>query len=210
MLRVHRIPYSTNVERVAIAAACKGVAVEWVDHDPADRSAIRALSGQDLVPVAELPGGEIVFDSMAIVERLEAMHPDPPLYPADPAARARLDVFVAWFNRVWKIAPNAIEAEEAAAEPDAQRIERLGEELSGSRGIFEGLLADGPYLMGAEYGAADVCAYPFMRWAVLDAAPPEAHRFEHILVERLGLRGGYPRLRTWIQTVANRPDCPTP
>ena len=36
-MRVHRIPFSTNVERVALAAAHKGLAIEWVDHDPGDR-----------------------------------------------------------------------------------------------------------------------------------------------------------------------------
>ena len=34
-------------------------------------------------------------------------------------------MFVDWFNRVWKLAPNAIEAELTAAEPDAARIEDL-------------------------------------------------------------------------------------
>lgn len=40
MIRVHRIPFSTNVERVALAAGVKGIEVEWVDHDPGDRSEI--------------------------------------------------------------------------------------------------------------------------------------------------------------------------
>ena len=92
-LRVHRIPFSTNVERVALAAGHKGLEVEWVDHDPRDRSAVRALSGQDLVPVAELDG-EVVVDSMRIVERIERLAPEPPLYPRDPAGRARVQVFV--------------------------------------------------------------------------------------------------------------------
>ena len=51
-MRVLRIPFSTNVERVALALAHKGVAVEWVEVDAADRSPVRELSGQDLVPVA--------------------------------------------------------------------------------------------------------------------------------------------------------------
>src|SRR5919199_3004239 len=104
MLRVHRIPFSTNVERVALAAGHKGLEVEWIDHDPADRSAIRALSGQDLVPVAEIDG-EVVFDSMRIVERIEALAPDPPLYPHDLAQRGAVDVFIEWFNEVWKRPP---------------------------------------------------------------------------------------------------------
>ena len=39
-LRVYRIPFSTNVERVALALAHKGVAVEWVDVDPFDGHAL--------------------------------------------------------------------------------------------------------------------------------------------------------------------------
>ncbi len=93
MIRVHRIAYSTNVERVALAAGLKGIEVEWVDHDPADRAALVALSGQELVPVAEIDG-EVIFDSMRIVERLEALAPEPALYPVEPGERARLDVFV--------------------------------------------------------------------------------------------------------------------
>ena len=53
MIRVLRIPLSTNVERVALALAHKGLEVEWVDVDPDDRSPVVALSGQELVPVLE-------------------------------------------------------------------------------------------------------------------------------------------------------------
>lgn len=194
MLRIHRIPYSTNVERVALAAAHKGLAVVWVDHDPADRSTIRAVSGQDLVPVAQLGGGEVVVDSMAILERLEALRPEPPLYPADPAARARLDIFVAWFDRVWKVAPNALEA-------GTGRAEQLASELTASRDVFEGLLADGPYLLGGSLTAADLCAFPFLKWGTLSEAPADAPRFEHILVARLAPLNAHPRLRTWIRCI---------
>jgi glutathione S-transferase len=205
MLRIHRVPYSTNVERVALAAAHKSLDVTWVDHDPDDRSVIRALSGQDLVPVAELGSGEVVVDSMTIVQRLEAIAPEPPLYPSDPGARARVDVFVAWFNRVWKVAPNAIEAEESSPSPDPARIARLGGELAASRDILDGLLADGPFLMGTSLTASDVCAFPFLKWAALDAAPPDVPRFEHILVEWLALGQGHPRVRAWIDRMEALP-----
>jgi hypothetical protein len=34
MIRVHRIAYSTNVERVSLAAGVKGIEIDWVDNDP--------------------------------------------------------------------------------------------------------------------------------------------------------------------------------
>jgi glutathione S-transferase len=202
VLRVHRIPFSTNVERVALAAAHKGVEVTWVDHDPADRSAIVALSGQELVPVAETPDG-VVVDSMAIVDWLEAAHPEPPLLPADPLGRARAAVFVAWFDRVWKVAPNAMDAELGAPEPDQARLDAWARELRGSLDVFEGLLAGGPFLLGDAPGVADVCAGPFLRFAV-HHPPGDDERFHRILMEHLAIDPAeprHPRLRDWIARV---------
>jgi maleylpyruvate isomerase len=203
MLRVHRIPFSTNVERVALAAGHKGLAIEWVDHDPRDRSAIRALSGQELVPVLEIDG-EIVTESVRIVERIETLAPEPALYPHDPAARARVDVFVEWFNEVWKEPPNLIEGESRKAEPDRARIEALGARMESWLPLFEDLLAGGDHLMGDDFGAADVCAFPFLKYALL-RDPTDDEPFHLILEEHLPLGDGYPRLREWIERVDRRP-----
>jgi glutathione S-transferase len=46
------------------------------------------MTGQKAVPVLVLDG-ETVHDSTRIIERLERLRPDPPLYPADPAERRR-------------------------------------------------------------------------------------------------------------------------
>jgi glutathione S-transferase len=182
-LRVHRIPFSTNVERVALAAGHKGIAVEWVDHDDGDRSAIRALSGQDFVPVAELDG-QVITDSPVILRELERRVPDPPLWPAEPARRAEADVFVDWFNRVWKIAPNRMQ------EGDA-------EELRGSLDRFEALLDGRDFLLGAGFGIADVIAFPFLKYAA-SIAPDDPDPFHHVLAEHLALGDAHERLRGWI------------
>ena len=49
--RVYRIPFSTNVERVALAAGHKGIELEWVDVAADVRSPVEQVSGQPLVPV---------------------------------------------------------------------------------------------------------------------------------------------------------------
>jgi glutathione S-transferase len=202
-LRVHRIPFSTNVERVALAAGHKGLELAWVDHPAEDRSAVRALSGQDLVPVAEIDG-EVVVDSMVIVERLEVLAPDPPLYPADPARRALTDVFVSWFNGVWKGPPNALADELDGPDPDPARIVELGGVIAARLQIFEDLLAAGDFLFGDELSAADVCAFPFLKYALLHD-PDDTETFHRVLMDHQPLGDSHPRLRAWIERIDGLP-----
>jgi glutathione S-transferase len=183
-LVVHRVPFSTNVERIALAAAHKALAIDWVDHDPADRSAIRALSGQDFVPVAEIDG-RVIADSPVILRELERLAPQPALWPAEPARRAEADVFVDWFNRVWKVAPNRMEGAGDAAE------------LRGSLERFEALLHGRDWLLGDQLGIADVIAFPFLKYAA-GIAPDDPDPFHHVLAGHLALGPEHERLRGWL------------
>jgi glutathione S-transferase len=97
LIRLYRAPWSTNVERVALALAHKGLEVESVVIDYSDRSPVERVSGQPLVPVIDADG-EVVADSSRILRWLEERHPDPPLFPADPARRAEMGVFIEWFT----------------------------------------------------------------------------------------------------------------
>src|SRR5512135_1046406 len=49
-----------------------------------------ALNPQGLVPALALDDGHVLTQSLAIVEYLDETHPEPPLLPADPIARARV------------------------------------------------------------------------------------------------------------------------
>jgi glutathione S-transferase len=195
LIRVYRIPFSTNVERVALAAGHKNVEIEWVDVDPDDRSPVEAVSGQPLVPVLVADDGEVVSDSPAILEWLEARHPDPPLLPRDPARRAEVRIFVDWFNRVWKRAPNAI-ADDGAAEA-------LAEDMRTAVLLFEALLDDRNYLFG-EFGLADATAFPFLRYASLGLPPGDDDLFHRVLVEYQPLSDDSP-LHAWVRRVDARP-----
>lgn len=202
MLLVYRIPFSTNVERVSLALAHKGLEVEWKDVDPSDRSPVEQISGQSLVPVL-VDDGQVIFDSTAILRYLEDLQPEPPLFPRDEARRAELEVFLDWFNRIWKRPPNEIEAERGRPEPDQARIDDLGRELTGSLDIFERMLAGREYLFG-ELSAADCAAFPFLKYGLIfDEADTE--EFHLILREHLSLEGRYPRLEAWIRRVDAHP-----
>jgi glutathione S-transferase len=200
VIRVHRIPYSTNVERVALAAGVKGIEVEWVDHDPAERGAVRAVSGQDLVPVAEIDG-EVVIDSMRIVERLEAMEPEPPLYPAAPGERVQLDIFVEWFNGVWKGPPNELDEELAKEAPDAAAVEDLMARTRSWTPLFEAMLTGHAFLGGDSFGARDVCAFPFLKYAVIEIPTGDEEPFHFALERCLKPADAYPSLCDWVRRV---------
>ena len=82
-MKVYRIPFSTNVERVALGAGHKGLDIDWIEVDPRDRSEVERVSGQSLVPVL-MEDGHVVVDSTEILRYLEARTPDPPLFPSEP------------------------------------------------------------------------------------------------------------------------------
>ena len=204
MIRLYRIPFSTNVERVALALAHKGIEVESVWVDPADRREVKRLSGQTLVPVLA-EDGEVVSDSTTILEYLERRYPQRPLYPEDPASRAELEIFVDWFNRVWKVPPNAIDAEQRRARPNEKKIAAWSDQLRDWLDLFERLLEERGHLLGEDFSAADCAAFPFLKYAALPLPDGDDEPFHRILCDHQPLGDGHPRLEDWIRRVDQRP-----
>jgi glutathione S-transferase len=197
VLKLYRAPFSTNVERVLLALAHKRLSSEpvWISYE--DRSPVEAVSGQPLVPVL-VDGDRVIVDSMAIVAHLERRFPDPPLYPAEPARRAELEVFVDWFNRVWKVEPNALAAELEAPAPDPARVASLAAAIDARLSLFESLLDGRDFLIG-EFSAADCCAYPFLKYAA--RRDPEDDELFHRILDEHQRVDGRPNLAAWIARV---------
>jgi maleylpyruvate isomerase len=194
-MRLYEIPFSTNVERVTLTLAFKGLSVEHVVVDPDDRGALVALSGQQLVPVLELDDGTVIADSMAIMRRLDDDHLARPLWPDDASRAAEIDVFADWFNRVWKAAPNAI--------ADGLGTPAHWTELHDHIAVFERLLAGRDYLFGDRVSAADFVAFPFLKYAAA-IDPGDDDRFHQVLHEGQPLEG-CPALTAWIARIGALP-----
>jgi maleylpyruvate isomerase len=84
---------SSAAYRVRIALNLKGIKADHSfrhlrkgEHRAPDYVAINP---QKLVPALMLDSGEVLTQSMAILEYLEETHPEPPLLPKDPVGRAR-------------------------------------------------------------------------------------------------------------------------
>ena len=155
------------------------------------------------MPVIE-DAGEVISDSVAIMRHLDRRTPERPLFPDDPTCRAGVDVFVGWFENVYKAAPNAIEAELEREDPDQALVERLGAEMTERLEVFEGLLSGSDYLVAGQLTAADFVAYPFLKYA-LARDPADTEPFQSILADHQPLGDSHPRLRAWIERIGALP-----
>jgi maleylacetoacetate isomerase len=94
---VHGYFRSSAAYRLRIAMNLKGVAYDFrpvhLRRKDQDRPGFRALNPQGLVPALETDDGEVLTQSLAIIEWLDETHPEPPLLPLDPAGRARARAF---------------------------------------------------------------------------------------------------------------------
>lgn len=207
MIRLYGFPYSTNMERVQLALGHKELEAEFVPVPYEDRSSVIAASGQNLVPVLDHDGA-IIYDSPLILEYLDEQFPEMPLFPPGHGRRAETKVFIEWFNKVWKVPPNAIEAELGKDDPDQSRIHAWQQQMRGFLPIFEDMLTAREYLMGDELSAADCIAWPFLRYAVIPPEEADTYLFHAILVANMPLGDGFPGLKQWIRRVAERPLSP--
>ena len=171
-----RCPYCA---RVRIVLAEKGVSVETVAIDLADRPAwIYEKNPLGKVPVLE-GDGLCLPESAVIMEYLEERFSEPPLLPADRAARAEARLRIFRFDRFG-------DAYYALRRGDERAREELGVQLAE---LDEAVRRDG-FLAGDAYGLADVAYLP---WIV---------RARQNLAVDLGV---YAALADWLEGLWQRP-----
>jgi maleylpyruvate isomerase len=96
-MKLHGYFRSSASYRVRIALNLKGLSAEQLSHhlrkgeqrDPA----YLAINPQGLVPALQDDAGAVLTQSLAIIEWLEEIHPEPPLLPRDSLRRAKIRAF---------------------------------------------------------------------------------------------------------------------
>jgi glutathione S-transferase len=88
---------------VARAMEMKGMSFKVVELLPPMHAAVqRVRFGSRTVPAVRLENGQRLSGSMAIMRKLEELAPEPPLFPAEPAARAEVERIERWADEVWQ------------------------------------------------------------------------------------------------------------
>ena len=162
---------SSATFRVRIALNLKGMPYEngfiHLRRHEQDTQAYRELNPQGLVPALEDDNGEVLIQSLAILEYLDETCPRPPLLPAHPADRARVrslaqivacDVHPLNNLRVLRYLRHEL------GQDDAASAEWYNHWLADGFAAIEGLLAGddrtGRFCHGDAPGLADICLVP--------------------------------------------------
>ena len=96
-MKLHGYFRSSASYRVRIALNLKGLSAEHLSYHlrkgEQRAPAYLALNPQGLVPTVQGDGGIVLTQSLAIIEWLDEVYPEPPLLPKDPLRRAHVRAF---------------------------------------------------------------------------------------------------------------------
>ena len=182
-------PYSVKVRSYL---RYKGIPHEWIPRSAKTQAEFQKYAKLPLIPLLVTPQDEAMQDSTPIIERLETLHPDPPLQPSDPVL-AFLSVLIEEYADEWLNKPMfhyrwSYEADQRAT-ADRIAAQMLGdvpeaERTKASEAVRQRMVGR-LSLVGSNPGTAPVIEASFLR--VLDIV--EAH-----LASRPNLFGGRPCL----------------
>lgn len=186
-------PLSMYGAKAHIAALEKGLEVNLVmvpftdDHryDPKQPEVVR-INPKRQVPVL-IHGAVEIFDSTQIFEYFEHVQPQPPLWPAAPAARAQARLLELKSDEVFF--PHVIRLMGLGDRLDEPPAQEAIAQLHRYYGEMEALLTERDYLCG-EYTYADIAFFMAQLFAARKGAPMQA---------------ATPRLLDWRRRVAARP-----
>jgi maleylacetoacetate isomerase len=123
----------------------------------------RAVNPQKRVPALELAGGEVLLQSLAIIDYLDEVYPEPPLVPADALARAQVravaQIIACDIHPLNNVAVLNYLRHKTGQDKAAVQTWYEHWILEGFEAV-EALIRPGPYAFGSHVTVADICIVP--------------------------------------------------
>jgi glutathione S-transferase len=161
MLVLHGTPISNYYNKVKLALLEKGLPFDEAETPTKSTDqAVLSVSPLGKIPFLKTPHGGLC-ESQVIVDYLEAVHPQPPLLPADPFAAAKvreLATFIDWHLEIAarQLYPSAFFGAPALSEA---RLAAVRKELESKIAGFRRLAKFAPYVAGDTFTLADCSAF---------------------------------------------------
>jgi glutathione S-transferase len=165
MLKLHGFSVSNYTNMIKQCLLEKGIEFEQIDARPSQEDEFLAKSPMGKIPCLETADGFLV-ETSAILDYLEEVYPKPPMYPADPFEKAKAREIIHVTELYIELTArrhlgNAFFGRERSDEATAEVRPQVEKGLR----AFTQLAEFGPWVMGSEFGNADVFVYHSFRLA---------------------------------------------
>jgi glutathione S-transferase len=197
-MKLFTFPPAPNPSKLHLYLREKGIEIPQVMvnlvHGEQHKPEFRAVNPLGGVPVLELDDGSHLRESLAIIEYLEELHPDPPMIGRDALERARVRSLERTIDlgvlirtaRIVHATRSPLPGVEPSPEVARSERERLDEVLA----VLDEEIGDRPFVAGGMPTIADCTLFAGVRFGAAFGVEPQ----------------GFPNLERWRRGFGARPS----